>query len=73
MISTAVMGVLALMELVLAAFFVVSLLTDRGDNFFLGTILGVQFLVLGAILACYIWIRLPAREIVEDREEGLLW
>ena len=68
-----VMVILVLLELLLAAVFMLGILTGRGNNFFLGTVLGVEFLVLAAAMICYMWKHIPPREIVEDREEGLLW
>ena len=73
MITMAVMIILVLMELALAFFFIFAILTGRGNNFLLGTIMGAEFLVLAAAMICYIWAHLPHREIVEDREKGLLW
>jgi hypothetical protein len=73
MIAMAVMIILVLMELALAFFFIFAILTGRGNNFLLGTVLGAEFLVLAAVMICYIWGHLPHREAVEDREKGLLW
>ncbi len=66
-------GVLILVQLLLAASFIAGLLTDKANNLFLGTILGVEFLVLGLALVAYIRTAVPPVEIAEDRREGLLW
>ncbi len=68
-----VIFVLALLELVLALFFLVGILTERIEDVFLGTILGVQFLVLAFVIISYLLTMPPPREAVEDRDEGLLW
>jgi hypothetical protein len=71
--AAAVMILLVLFELLLAFLFVFLFLTGRGYNFLLGTLLGAQFLLLGAMMICYLRVRLPVQEITEDRDEGLLW
>jgi hypothetical protein len=71
--ATAVMILLVLFELLLAFLFVFAFLTGRGYNLLLGTLLGVQFLLLAAMMICYLLVRLPVQEITEDRDEGLLW
>jgi hypothetical protein len=65
--------ILTLVELALAFFFVVGLWTGKGTNFLLGTIFGLEFILLAAVVICYIWLFIPTREVAEDREEGLLW
>ncbi len=73
MMALVVMIILVLLELMLAFIFMVGILMGRGNNFLLGTVLGGEFLVLAAAMICYIWAYLPPREVVEDRDEGLLW
>jgi hypothetical protein len=73
MIALIVMVILVLIEMVLSLFFIFAILTGRGNNFLLGTIMGAEFLVLAAAMICYICTHLPHREVVEDREKGLLW
>ena len=73
MIALVVMMILVLMEMVLAFFFIFAILTGRGNNFLLGTVLGAEFLLLAAAMICYIWAHLPHSEVVEDRQKGLLW
>ncbi len=65
--------VLALMELGLTFFFVFDLLTGSGTNFILGTILGAELLLLALAMIFYLLAMVPPREVVEDRDEGLLW
>ncbi len=71
--SSAVLMILVVAELVLAFFFIRGILMGRGNNLLLGTILGVQFLVLALAMISYLLISLPPRTITEDRDEGLLW
>jgi hypothetical protein len=69
----AVMVALVFVELVLTISFIIGILMGKGDNLLLGTILGVEFLVLATALICYVWVMLSPLEVVEDREVGLLW
>jgi hypothetical protein len=73
MIALVAMLILVLLDLVLAFIFIVGVLTGRGNNFLLGTVLGAEFLVLAAAIICYMWARIPPREVVEDWKGGLLW
>ncbi len=65
--------ILVLVELVLAFFFVLGFLTDQASNFLLGTVLGVEFLVLALAMILYLLAILPPGKVVEDRDGGLLW
>jgi hypothetical protein len=67
------MIILALLELVLTLFFLGGILTGRVDDVFLGAILGSEFLVLAVVMIVYMLTMLPLLEVVEDRDEGLLW
>lgn len=67
------MMLLVVLEVVLALSFAVGILTGRGDNLLLGTILGAEFLVLAIAMICYMLAVLSPHEVVEDRDEGLLW
>jgi cadmium resistance protein CadD (predicted permease) len=67
------MVILVLLELLLTFFFVVGIMTGRADDPILGAILGAEFLVLAAMIICYMLTMVPPREVVEDRDEGLLW
>jgi hypothetical protein len=69
----AVMMALVFVEIVLTLSFIVGILMDKGDNLVLGTILGVEFLVLAMTLICYVLVMLHPLEVVEDRDEGLFW
>jgi cadmium resistance protein CadD (predicted permease) len=71
--SLMAMIILAFLELVLTLFFVAGILTGRVDDVFLGAILGSEFLVLAAVMIFYMLTMLPPLEVVEDRDEGLLW
>jgi cadmium resistance protein CadD (predicted permease) len=71
--SLVAMIILALLELVLTLFFVAGILTGRVDDVFLGAILGSEFLVLAVVMIFYMLTMLPPLEVMEDRDEGLLW
>ena len=53
--------------------FVYLLLSGRGNNYLLGTILAFEFLIGGTEIIVYARYFLPFREVSEDREEELLW
>jgi hypothetical protein len=74
--STAAMAaiiVLAVLLLGTAIAFVVLLLSGRGGNYLLGTLLALEFLFAGAAVLLFARSFLAFREVTEDREEELLW
>jgi hypothetical protein len=71
--SLVAMMALVFVEMGLTVFFIVGILMGKGDNLVLGTILGAEFLVMAMALICYVMAVLLPLEVVEDRDEGLLW
>ena len=56
-----------------AVAFAYLLLTGRGGDYALGTLLAFEFLVIGMLLVLYAKGFAPFRQVAEDREERLLW
>ncbi len=71
--AVALMFVFVFAEVALTVLFLWGLLKGGASNVLLGSILGVQFLVLAAVVTCYIRACIPPQEVAEERDEGLLW
>ena len=65
--------ILAILLLAMAVAFAFLLLTGKGDNYQLGTLLGFEFLVGGLEVVIYARYYMVFREVSEDRQEELLW
>jgi len=65
--------VLAMLLLGMALLFAYLLLSGRGSDYEMGTLLAFEFLVAGVILMLYAKSFVAFREVAEDREERLLW
>ena len=65
--------VLSVLLLGMAAVFAYLLLSGRGNDYELGTLLAFEFLVAGVLLVLYAKSFAAFREVAEDREERLLW
>ncbi len=57
----------------LGAAFVYLLISNRGNNYLLGTLLAFEFLLAGIEVVIYARYFISFREVSEDREEELLW
>jgi len=64
---------LALLLLILAAVFAWLLLTGRGNDYLLGSLLAGEFLLAGLLLVLYARNFVVFRQVSEEREERLLW
>lgn len=71
--ATALLIILALLLLAVAVAFAYLLLSGKGDNYQLGTLLAFEFLVGGIETVVYARYFMVFREVSEDREEELLW
>jgi hypothetical protein len=71
--AMAVIVVLAVMLLGMAIAFAYLLISGKGDNYVLGTLLAVEFLIAGIEVVLYARHFIAFREVSEDREEELLW
>jgi hypothetical protein len=68
-----VITVLALVLLCMGAVFAYLLISGRGNNYLLGSLLAVEFLIAGIEVLLYARYFIAFREVCEDREEELLW
>jgi hypothetical protein len=74
--SAAAMNVIILLAVLLlgmGAAFAWLLLSGKGNNYLLGTLLAFEFLVAGIEIVLFARYFVPFREVSEDREEELLW
>ncbi len=65
--------VLSLLLFVIAAGFAGLLITGKGSDYLLGTLLAAELLVAGVEIVVFARFFIPFREVSEDREEELLW
>jgi hypothetical protein len=73
--KTAMIAVLILSILLLGvgAAFAYLLISGKGKDYLLGTLLGFEFLIAGIEVIIFARYFLPFREVSEDRKEELLW
>jgi hypothetical protein len=74
--SAAAMVAIAVLALILLGMGAVSaylLLSGRGNNYLLGSLLAFEFLIAGVEVLLYARFFIAFREVCEDREEELLW
>ncbi|HKK00981.1 MAG TPA: hypothetical protein VJ955_02340 [Desulfuromonadales bacterium] len=64
---------LAVLLLGMAVAFAYLLISGRGGDYLLGTLLAFEFLVIGVLLIVYAKGFVAFRRVAEDREERLLW
>jgi hypothetical protein len=74
-LKAAVIAVLILSILLACAgtVFAYLLITGKGSDYLMGTLLAIEFLVAGLELVIFARYFIPFREVSEDREEELLW
>jgi len=65
--------ILAILLLGAGAAFAYLLMTGKGSDYLLGTLLAFEFLIAGVEIVLFARYFLPFREVSEDREEELLW
>jgi hypothetical protein len=68
-----VITVLGLVLLGMGAVFAYLLLSGRGNNYLLGSLLAFEFLIAGVEVFLYARFFIAFREVCEDRKEELLW
>lgn len=73
--KSAVIAVLVLSILLLSAgvTFAYLLITGKGSDYLLGTLLAFEFLIAGVEIVLFARYFIAFREVSEDREEELLW
>jgi hypothetical protein len=68
-----VITALALILLGIGALFAYLLISGRGNNYLLGSLLALEFLIAGVEVLLYARYFIAFREVSEDRQEELLW
>ena len=71
--AMALVIVLSALLLGMAVAFAYLLLSGRGNDYLLGTLLAFEFLAAGVLLVVYGKGFASFRQVAEDREERLLW
>jgi hypothetical protein len=73
--KSAAIAVLVLSILLLGAgiTFAYLLITGKGSDYLLGTLLAFEFLIAGVEIVLFARYFIPFREVSEEREEELLW
>jgi len=71
--AMAVIIILAAVLLGMSVAFAYLLISGKGNNYLLGTLLAFQFLIAGIEVVVYAKYFMVFREVSEDREEELLW
>jgi len=71
--ATAAVLLLSLLLLGIGMVFAYLLISGRGGNYHLGTLLSFGFLVAGLAVVSYAKGFVPFRKVSEDRREELLW
>jgi hypothetical protein len=71
--ATGVILVLSILLLGIGAAFAYLLISGKGNDYLLGTLLAFEFLIAGIEVVLYARYFIAFREVSEDREEELLW
>jgi len=65
--------ILSMLLLGAACAFAYLLITGKGSDFILGTLIAFEFFLAGAAIVLFARHFIPFREVSEDRAEELLW
>lgn len=71
--AMAVITILSLALFGMGVLFAYLLISGKGNNYMLGTLMALEFLVAGIEVLLYARYFIPFREVSEDRKEELLW
>ena len=71
--ATVAVLLLAILLTAAGSAFAYLLITGKGSDYLLGTLLAFEFLLAGVEIILYARYFIPFREVSEDREEELLW
>ena len=66
-------AILSILLIVAGAAFAYFLISGRGSDYLLATLLAFEFLIAGVEIVLFARYFIPFREVSEDREEELLW
>jgi hypothetical protein len=72
-VAMAVMIALSIVLLGMGIAFAYLLISGKGNNYILGTLLAFEFLIAGVEVVLFARYFTVFREVSEDREEELLW
>ncbi len=72
-LAMAVVVVLSLALLAMAGLFAYLLISGKGSDYLLGTLLAFELLIAAVEIVLFARCFIPFREVSEDREEELLW
>jgi len=64
---------LSIILITIGVVFAYLLISDKGSDYILGTLLSLEFLIAGIEVVIFARYFIPFREVSEDREEELLW
>ncbi len=71
--ATIAVLILAILLLGAGAAFAYLLVSGKGSDYLMGTLLAFEFLTAGVEIVLFARYFVPFREVSEDREEELLW
>ncbi len=66
-------AILSILLIGAGAAFAYFLISGKGSDYLLGTLLASEFLIAGVEIVLFARYFIPFREVSEDREEELLW
>ncbi|MCL5023652.1 MAG: hypothetical protein M1497_09855 [Nitrospirae bacterium] len=72
-LAMAVILVLSFVLFGVAVLFAYLLISGKGNDYLLGTLLAFEFLIAGIEVVLFARCFIPFREVSEEREEELLW
>ncbi len=72
-VAAAVIVILAVILLGMAGAFAYFLISGKGNDYLLGTLLAFEFLLMGIEVILFARYFITFRRVAEDREEELLW
>ncbi len=64
---------LSIILLAIGIVFAYLMISDRGNDYIMGTLISLEFLIAGIEVVLFAKYFIPFREVSEDREEELLW
>jgi hypothetical protein len=72
-VAMIVILILSVLLLSMGAAFAYLLISGKGKDYLLGTLLAFEFLIAGIEIVLFARYYIPFREVSEDRDEELLW
>jgi len=72
-IAMAIIIILSIMLVGIAIVFAYLLISGKGSNYMMGTLLSFEFLIAGIEVVLFAKFFITFREVSEDRKEEMLW